>query len=193
LKVIGFNGSPHKKGNTFLAIGQVFEQLEAQGIETEIIQIGSETIKPCDGCGVCKKTRDGFCVIDEDNVNQYLKKAYDAEGLVIGSPVYFGSVTPTIKALLDRMGYCARAGGYLLKRKVCAAVAVVRRQGAVDTLNQINNMYMLNQAILPASVYWNFAIGRVPGEVKNDEEGMETLKILGQNMAWVLKKIKESS
>ncbi|MGM0366369.1 MAG: flavodoxin family protein [Actinomycetota bacterium] len=190
MKVIGFNGSPHKKGNTFLAIRQVFEQLEAQGIKTEIIQVGSEEVKPCDGCGACKETRDGFCIIDDDEINQYMKKAYDADGMVIGSPVYFGSVTPKVKALVDRMGYCARAGGYLLKRKVCTAVAAVRRQGAVDTLNQINNMYMLNQVILPSSVYWNFAIGRTPGEIEKDEEGIKTLKILGENMAWLLKKIK---
>jgi len=189
LKVIGFNGSPHKKGNTFLAIRQVFGQLEAQGIETEMISIGSEEVRPCDGCGECKETRDGFCIIDDDDVNIYMKKAYDADGMVIGTPVYFGSVTPKVKALVDRMGYCSRAGGYLLKRKVCVAVAAVRRQGAVDALNQINNMFMLNQCVLPSSVYWNFGIGRIPGEIKNDVEGMETLKILGENMAWLIKKI----
>ncbi len=190
MKTIGFNGSPHKKGNTFLALRQVFEQLESRGVETEIMHIGSQSIQPCDGCGKCKKTKDGLCAID-DGLNVYMQKAYAAQGVVIGSPVYFGSVTPPTKALLDRLGYCARAGGYLLKHKVCAAVAAVRRQGAVDTLNQIQYMFMLNQAILPSSVYWNFAVGRNPGEVKNDEEGMEALKILGQNMAWLLKKIKD--
>ncbi|MCG9478966.1 MAG: flavodoxin family protein [Actinomycetia bacterium] len=191
MKVIGFNTSPHKKGNTFIAMETVFEQLEKENITTELIQIGSETILPCDGCGVCKKTQDGFCVIDEDNMNSYLSKAYGSQGILIGSPVYFGSVTPVAKALVDRMGYCARAGGYRLKRKVCAAVAAVRRQGAVDTLNQINNMYMLNQTILPSSIYWNFGLGSKPGQIREDEEGMKTFRILGENMAWLLKKVND--
>ncbi|MDD3775983.1 MAG: flavodoxin family protein [Actinomycetota bacterium] len=189
MKVIGFNCSPHKKGNTFIAMQTVLEQLEAEGINTNIIQIGSEQISSCDGCGVCKKTKDGFCVIDKDNMNQYLKLAYQSQGILIGSPVYFGSVTPTAKALVDRMGYCARAGGFLLKRKVCAAVAAVRRQGAVDTINQVNNMFMLNQTIIPSSIYWNFAIGAKPGQVREDQEGMDTLKVLGENMAWLLQKV----
>lgn len=141
MKVVGFNGSPRKKGNTFIAIQTVFGHLQKEGIETELIHIGENPAYGCTDCGICKKTKDGFCSIDSDDLNKHLKKLYSAEGIIIGSPVYFGSITPPAKAFIDRVGYCARAGGSLLKRKVCASVAAVRRHGAVDTLNQINNMF----------------------------------------------------
>ena len=119
-----------------------------------------------------------------------LEKIYDAQGLIIASPVYFGSLTPEVKAFIDRAGYCSRAGGgNLLKRKVCAPIAVVRRQGAGPTLEQITNLFALSEAIVPYSTYWNMAIGREPGEIKNDSEGVATLKNLGENMAWLLKKL----
>lgn len=189
MKVIGVNGSPRKKGNTVIAIQTVFNELQKEGIETELIHIGENPVSGCTDCGICKETKDGFCSIDSDGFNGYLKKIYSAEGLIIGSPVYFGSVTPQVKAFIDRAGYSARAGGFLLKRKVCASVAAVRRQGAVDTLNQINNLFILNQAIMPFSSYWNFGIGREKGEIRDDEEGMKTFKVLGENMAWLLKKV----
>ena len=191
MKVIGFNGSSRKNGNTATAIKAVFAELEKEGIETEMVQVGGKNIKGCNACGRCKDNGDGFCVIDDDIANDCLKKMYESDGVIVGSPVYFGSVTPETKALIDRAGYCARAGGYLLKRKVCAAVAAARRQGAVSVFNQINNLFVLNQAIIPCSIYWNMGIGKGIGEIKNDEEGMKTFKILGENMAWLLKKIKK--
>jgi len=189
MKVVAFNGSPRKNGNTSIAIGAVLAELEKEGIKTEIVQVGGKDIKACNGCGKCKDTKDGFCVIDKDILNDCLKKMYEADGIIVGSPVYFGSVTPETKALIDRAGYCARAGGYLLKRKVCAGVAVARRQGAVSVVNQINNLFVLNQAILPSSIYWNMGIGKGIGEIRNDEEGMKTFKVLGENMAWLLQKL----
>jgi len=141
-----------------------------------MVQVGGKNIKGCNACGKCKKTGDGFCVIDDDIVNDCLSKMYESDGIIVGSPVYFGSVTPEAKALIDRAGYCARAGGYLLKRKVCTAVAAARRQGAVSVFNQINNLFVLNQAIIPCSIYWNMG---------------KTFKILGENMAWLLKKLKK--
>ncbi len=189
MKVVGFNGSPREKGNTSIAIQTVFDQLQKEGIETELIHIGENPAYGCTDCGICKKTKDGFCSIDSDGLNENLKKMYSAAGIIIGSPVYFGSVTPATKAFIDRVGYCVMAGGSKLKRKVCASVAAVRRQGAVDTLNQINNMFFLNQAIMPFSSYWNFGFGRGKGEIKGDDEGMKTFKVLGENMAWLLKKV----
>lgn len=189
MKVTGFNGSPRKNGNTSIAIKTVFAVLEKEGIETELVQVGGKNIKGCNGCGKCKETKDGFCVIDSDILNSCLEKMYKSSGIIIGSPVYFGSVTPETKALIDRAGYCARTGGFLLKRKVCAAVVAVRRQGAVLVFNQINNLFVLNQAIIPCSIYWNMGMGRNIGEIKNDDEGMKTFKILGENMAWLLKKL----
>jgi len=192
MKVVGFNGSPRKKGNTATAIKTVFAGLEKEGIETELVQVGGKNIKGCNACGKCKDKGDGFCVIDNDIANECIEKMYNANGVIIGSPVYFGSVTPETKVLVDRAGYCARAGGYLLKRKVCAAIAVARRQGAVSVFNQINNLFVLNQAIIPCSIYWNMGIGKDIGDIENDEEGMKTFKILGENMAWLLKKIKKN-
>ena len=189
MKVVGFNGSPRRKGNTFIAIGKVFEVLEREGIETENIHIAGEPIQGCDACGACQKTKDGLCKIDTDIINRCLKKMYECEGIIIGSPVYFGSVTPQVKSLIDRCGYAARAGGNLLKRKVGAGVIAVRRQGAVETLHQINNLFLLNQVIIPGSTYWNMGIGREKGEILKDKEGMDTFRVLGENMAWLLKKI----
>ena len=189
MKVVGFNGSPRKDGNTFIAIRKVFEVLEKEGIETELIHIAGNSIHGCDACGACKKTKDGLCKIDTDIINKCLEKMYECEGIIIGSPVYFGSVTPQVKSLIDRGGYAARAGGHLLKRKVGAGVIAVRRQGAVETLHQINNLFMLNQVVIPGSIYWNMGIGREKGDILEDKEGMETFSILGENMAWLLKKI----
>lgn len=189
MKVVGFNGSPRKDGNTSIAIKAVFNELEKEGIETELVHIGQNPVYGCTDCEACKKNKDGFCIIDSDIVNECLKKMYESDGIIIGSPVYFGSVTPQIKAFIDRAGYCAGTGGNLLKRKVCAGVVAVRRQGAVQTLNQINNLFFLSQTIIPTSIYWNMGIGEEKGEIKKDEEGMRTFKILGENMAWLLKKI----
>lgn len=190
MKVVAFNGSPREKGNTSIAIQTVFAELGKEGIEIELVQIGGNNIRGCNACSKCKKTADGFCAINDDIVNECLKKMYASDGIIIGSPVYFGSVTTETKALIDRSGLCARAGGYLLKRKVCAAVVVARRQGAVSVFNQINNLFISNQAIIPCSIYWNMGIGKNIGEVENDEEGMKTFKVLGENMAWLLKKLK---
>ncbi|MBN2073863.1 MAG: flavodoxin family protein [Actinobacteria bacterium] len=189
MKVVGFNGSPRKDGNTSIAIKTVFEVLEKEGLETEIINIARDPIGGCDACGICKKVKDGFCKIDSDIINYCLKKMYECEGIIIGSPVYFGSVTPQVKALIDRSGYCSRAGGYMLKRKVCAGVIAVRRQGAVETLHQINNLFLINQAIIPGSIYWNMGIGREKGDILKDGEGMDTFRNLEENMAWLIKKI----
>jgi len=189
MKVVGFNGSPRKDGNTYLAIKTVFEVLESQGIETELIHIAGEPVYGCNACGACKKTGDGLCIIDSDILNECQKKMYESQGIIIGSPVYFGSVTPQVKALIDRSGYAARAGGYRLKGKVGAGVIAVRRQGAVETLHQINNLFLLNQVVIPGSIYWNMGIGRQKGEILDDKEGMDTFRNLGENMAWLLKKI----
>lgn len=191
MKVIGFNGSPRKEGNTSIAIKTVFKALEDEGIETEMVHIAEKPVYGCRACGTCKKTGDGFCIIDSDILNDCVKKMYESDGIIIGSPVYFGSVTPQVKSLIDRSGYCSRAGGFLLKRKVGAGVIAVRRQGAVETLHQINNLFLINQAIIPCSIYWNMGIGREKGEILNDKEGMDTFRVLGENMAWLLKKLKK--
>jgi multimeric flavodoxin WrbA len=194
MKVVAFNGSPRKKGNTYQAIGMVMEVLENEGIDTEIVQVGGMSIGPCKACGLCRKEKDGFCHgykrDEKDILNDCMKKMYEAQGVIIGSPVYFGSVTAEIKALIDRSGYSSRGGdGTLLRRKVCAGIAVLRRQGAAATLEQINNLFLLGEGIVCYSSYWNMAFGKGIGEIADDDEGVKTLKKLGENMAWLLKKL----
>ena len=190
MKVIAFNGSPKKNGNTAKAFGVIFEALNKEGIETELVQVGSSDIKPCTACFKCKEKKDGFCYGTENDIlNECLKKMYGSDGIIIGSPVYFGSLTPETKALIDRAGYCSRNGGFLLKRKVCAGIAIARRQGAGSVVNQIHNLFAVNQCIIPCSTYWNIALSGASGDINNDEEGINTFRTLGENMAWLIKKI----
>jgi len=194
MKVVAFNGSPRKKGNTFAAMSLVLEEISKQGIETEIVQVGGMKINPCKACGKCRQKKDGFCYgyenDSEDILNGCIKKMIEADGIIIGSPVYFGSLTPETKALIDRSGYSARgAGNTMLRRKVCAPIAVVRRQGAAAVLEQITSLFALSEAIVPYSTYWNMSICREIDELANDEEGVNTFRRLGENMAWLLHKI----
>ena len=188
MKVVAFNGSPRRKGNTKILIDTLFSVLEKEGIETEMIQLGNKLVHGCTACGKCKEIQNGQCHIKNDHLNYCIEKMIEADGIIIGSPVYFADVTTEVKALIDVVGYVVRANGHLLKRKVGAGVVAVRRGGALPTYNTMNNFFLINQMIVPGSSYWNFAFGRNPGEVLNDEEGMETMKTLGENMAWLLKK-----
>lgn len=189
MKIVAFNGSPRKNGNTFLLINEVFKELEKEGIETELIQIGNKTVHGCTACKICQEKKDGRCHIKNDLLNLCIEKMVEADGLIIGSPVYFADITPETKALIDVAGYVTRASGHLLKRKIGAAVIAVRRGGALHAFETINNFFLINQVIVPGSSYWNFAFGREPGDVLNDEEGINTMRTLGQNMAWLLKKM----
>lgn len=191
MKVVAFNGSPRRKGNTEILIGEVFKILNAKGIETEMIQLGNKLVHGCTACGLCKEIQNGKCHIKNDHLNFCIEKMVEADGIIIGSPVYFADVTTEVKALIDVAGYVTRANGFTLKRKVGAGVIAVRRGGALHTFETINNFFLINQMIVPGSSYWNFAFGRNPGEVANDEEGMQTIKTLGENMAWLLKKIND--
>lgn len=189
MKVVAFNGSPRKDGNTSLLINEVFKELEKEGIETEAIQIGNKQVHGCTGCAKCKEAKDGRCHIKNDLLNLCIGKMVEADGVIIGSPVYFADVSSEVKALIDVAGYATRAGGHLLKRKAGAAVIAARRGGALHAFETINNFFLINQMIVPGSSYWNFAFGANPGDVSNDEEGIKTMKDLGQNMAWLMKKI----
>ena len=190
MKVVAFNGSGRKDGNTALLIRRVLSVLEAEGIETELIQLAGEQIRGCNACRTCFSTKNNRCVIEDDNVNVYIQKMVDADGVILGSPVYFSMMSPELKALIDRAGYVALANDYLFKRKVGAAVVAVRRAGAVPTFDAINHFFLISQMIIPASSYWNVGLGRKKGDVENDDEGMQTMEILGKNMAWLIKKLK---
>jgi len=188
MKVVAFNGSPRREGNTSLLIEEVFKVLESHGIETEMIQLGNKPVHGCTACMKCREIQDGKCHIKNDHLNFCIGKMNEADGIIIGSPVYFADVTPEIKALIDVAGYVTRSNNHILKRKVGAAVIAVRRGGALHAFETINNFFLINQMIVPGSSYWNFAFGRNPGEVLTDAEGMQTIKTLAENMAWLMKK-----
>jgi len=189
MKVAAFNGSPRRNGNTAILINEVFKTLENEGIETEMVQLGNKPVHGCTACGKCKEIKDATCHIKNDHLNYCIEKMIEADGIIIGSPVYFADVTPEVKALIDVAGYVTRANGHLLKRKVGAGVIAVRRGGALHTFESINNFFLINQMIVPGSSYWNFAFGRNEGDVLNDEEGIQTIRTLAENMAWLLKKL----
>lgn len=189
MHVVAFNGSPRKNGNTRLLLGLVCEALEAEGLTTEIVQLGGENIHGCRACYACFKTQNGKCAFDKDVLNGCVEKMLAADGILIGSPTYYANVNAEVKALIDRAGLVCAAGGTLLKRKVGAAVVAVRRAGALPTFDALNHWFHLQQMIVPGASYWNLGIGRQPGEVEQDEEGLRNMQVLGENMAWLLKKI----
>jgi multimeric flavodoxin WrbA len=189
MKVIAFNGSPRKEGNTFAILNMVLDEIKGAGIETEIYSMAGKSIQGCIACYQCMKNKNGKCAVEKDIANECIAKMREADGILLGSPTYFSDVTAGMKALIERAGLVARANDYFLKRKVGAGVVAVRRAGAIPAFNSLNLFLFYNQMILPGSSYWHMAIGRDPGEVKNDAEGVQTMKTLGQNMAWLLKKL----
>jgi multimeric flavodoxin WrbA len=190
LKVVAFNGSARKDGNTAILLNRVLKVLEAEGFETELVQLAGQQIRSCTGCRTCFETKNQRCIIEADNVNLYIQKMAEAEGVLLGSPTYFGMMTPEMKALIDRAGYVARAQPEILMHKVGAAVVAVRRAGGMTTFDALNHFFLINQMIVPGSSYWNIGIGNKKGDVANDEEGLQTMETLGKNMAWLVKKIK---
>lgn len=189
MKVVAFNGSARRDGNTALLLRRVCAEVENEGISTELIQLAGKKIHGCMACGKCFENKDGLCSMKEDSANEWIVKMQEAEGILLGSPTYFADVSTEMKALIDRSGFVAKANGDMLKRKVGAAVVAVRRGGAIHAFDSMNHFFLISQMIIPGSCYWNVGIGYEKGEVLKDEEGMETMKLLGQNMAWVLKKI----
>jgi multimeric flavodoxin WrbA len=190
MKVVAFNGSARKDGNTAILLKRVLQTLESEGIETELIQLAGEQIHGCTACRTCFNTKNQRCVIETDNVNAYIQKMVQADGILLGSPTYFSMMTPEMKALIDRAGFVARVQPEMFRYKVGAAVVAVRRAGGMPTFEAINNFFLINEMIIPGSSYWNIGVGHKKGEIENDAEGMKTMETLGRNMAWLLKKIK---
>jgi multimeric flavodoxin WrbA len=189
MKVIGINGSPRKSGNTAILINTVFAELEKEGIETEFIQLGGKQVHGCTACGKCGEVKNGRCQIKNDFLNEVIAKMVEADGIILGSPVYYADITTEMKALIDVSGYVTGSNGGVLRRKVGVAVIAERRGGALHAFETLNNFFLTNQMIVPGSSYWNFAIGVAPGDVLKDEEGMQTMRTLGENMAWLMKKL----
>ena len=182
MKVLLINGSPHKEGCTYTALSEVAAQLQKHEIETEIFWIGNQPIRGCIDCRSCWGK--GRCVFDDDSVNQCIQKIIQADGLVVGSPVYFGGIAGGLKCLLDRVFYDAKR---LFFYKPAAAVVTCRRGGAGNTFDQLNKYFTIKQMPVVASTYWNNVFGRVPGDADGDAEGLATMRNIGKNMAWLLR------
>lgn len=184
MKVLLINGSPHEKGCTFTALSEVAKTLNAEGIETQIFHIGSDPVRGCTGCGGCSKL--GKCVFGDDIANEMLAIMQAADGIVVGSPVYFAGPNGALCALLDR-AFCASAGK--LAYKPAAAVVSARRSGTTATFDRLNKYFTLSKMPVVSSQYWNGVHGSTPEDVIKDGEGMQTMRTLGRNMSWMLKQL----
>lgn len=189
MKVLAINGSARKGGNTAILLNVVLDEIRAEGIDTELFELSGKKIQGCIACYRCFKNQNKRCAVDNDVVNECIEKMLEADGILLGSPTYFSDVSASMKALIERAGMTARANADMFKRKVGAAVVAVRRAGATHVLSSINYFFLIGQMIIPGSSYWNLAIGREIGEVMNDQEGLQTMRNLGKNMAWLIKKI----
>jgi len=190
MKVVAFNGSARKDGNTALLIGHVFAELKAAGVETELVQLAGARFAGCTGCLKCAETRDNRCSgLKDDGLNECVAKMLAADGIIIGSPTYYANCSAVTQALMERAGYATRKSGNPLARKVGAAVVAVRRGGAIHAFDSINHWFLINEMVVVGSSYWNIGIGREPGDVERDDEGVATMRDLGSTMAWVLERL----
>ncbi len=189
MKVVALNGSARKDGNTAILLNLVLDELKAEGIGTELVQMAGRAPQGCLACYKCFKNKDKRCSVDKDMVNEVIGKMLEADGILLGSPTYFSDVSAGMRAFIERCGFVGRANDYMLKRKVGASVVAVRRAGAVPAFNSMNLFLHYMQTVMPGASYWSLGIGRDPGDVLNDKEGVQTMKDLGRNMAWLLKKL----
>jgi multimeric flavodoxin WrbA len=186
MKVVAVNGSARGKGNTSLLIEAVFEPLRDAGVECELIELAGKDVRGCTACGTCTAKADGKCYGRRDDANEIIERLAAADGIILGSPVYFGDVTAEIKALMDRAGYVGRSKRDMFMRKPGAAVVAVRRAGGMHAFDTLNHFFSIAEMVTVGSSYWNIGIGRERGDVEGDAEGMRTMHRLGENMAWML-------
>jgi multimeric flavodoxin WrbA len=189
MKVVAFNGSARKGGNTAILLGYVLGELAGEGIETELVELAGANIHACLACRKCSTRKDRRCSQTDDMGNVCIDKMAAADGILLGSPTYVADISPEIKALIDRACLVSGANGGMFRRKVGAAVVAVRRAGAIHAFDALNHFFLITEMIVPGSSYWNIGIGRERGDVEKDEEGIRTMKTLGRNMAWLLKKV----
>ena len=185
MKVLLINGSPKKEGCTYTALKEVADELERNGVETEIFHIGTAPVKGCMGCGYCAKTGNHQCVYTDDTVNEAILKAKDADGFVFGSPVHYAAASGAITSFLDRLFYA----GYPMAHKPGAAVVSCRRGGATAALDQLNKYFTISNMPIASSQYWNSIHGRGSGEAVGDAEGIQTMRVLARNMTFLMKSI----
>ena len=187
MKVLAINGSPNKEGNTFHALNMVGYELKNGGIDFEILHIGHKMIHGCIGCGKCSKNKDEKCSINTDDLNKWIPQIKEADGIILGSPVYYSGIAGTMKSFLDRLFYVSGSNGNLLRHKVAAALVAVRRTGGSATLDGLNHYLSYSEMIIATSNYWNVIHGANAGEVGKDAEGKQIMSVLGKNMTWLLK------
>ena len=189
MKVIAFNGSARKNGNTAILVNRVFQELQKEGIETELVQLSGEKIRGCIACYKCFENKDQRCAVKTDITNDCIEKMLQADGIILASPTYFADVSAELKALIDRAGLVAKANSDMFARKVGAAVVAVRRGGSIHAFDSMNHFFLISGMVIPGSCYWNMSFGLDKGDVEKDDEGRRTMQTLGQNMVWLLKKI----
>ena len=186
MKALAINGSPRKDGNTAFALQQIGGSLKEEGIDFEIVHIGHKAIHGCIGCGKCIANANDKCASFDDEVNKVLPLMCDADALLLGSPVYYSGIAGTMKCFLDRAFFVASVNNRF-RHKIGAAVTAARRSGGMPTFNSLNHYFLISEMIVPGSSYWNVIHGREPGEASQDHEGIHIMKVLGKNIAWLLK------
>ncbi len=191
MKVLAINGSPRKGGNTETLLRKAMEPIAEAGYGTEFLQVGGALIRGCTACGACGRMKNRQCVMDDDLFNLVFMKMIDADAILIGSPTYFANMTAETAALISRAGYVALANGGLLRRKIGAAVVAKRRGGAVNVLDGINHLFLINQMIVPGSTYWNMGLGSARLDVLDDEEGLKNMRDLGEQIVWLFRMMEQ--
>ena len=187
MKALAINGSPHKDGNTAFALQQIGDSLKEEGIDFEMAHIGHKAVHGCIACNKCAHSANGKCASFDDAVNEVLPLMRDADALLLGAPVYYAGIAGTMKCFLDRSFFVASANGGLFRHKLGAAVAAVRRSGGMTSFDTINHYFLISEMIIAGSSYWNIIHGRKIGEAAQDQEGIQTMRTLGKNIAWILK------
>lgn len=190
MKVLAINGSARLNGNTAIMLNTALQSIAEEGLGTELVQLGPKGLQGCIACYKCFDNKDRRCAV-KDEMNGYIEKMLGADGILLGSPTYFADLTTNMKSLIDRAGMVARANGDMFRRKAGAAVVTARRGGSIHTFDSINHFFFISQMVVPGSSYWNMGFGREPGQVNGDDEGLATMRTLGANMAWLLKRIAE--
>jgi len=191
MKVVAINGSARRGGNTAILLRYVLGELEQEGIETELVEMSGAVVHGCLACRKCSTRKDRRCSQKDDMGNVFIEKMDQADGILLGSPTYVTDISSEMKALIDRAALVGRANGGMFRRKAGAGVVAVRRAGAIHAFDTLNHFFFISEIIVPGSSYWNIGIGRDPGDVEKDEEGIATMKTLGRNMAWLLKKLNQ--
>ena len=191
MKVVAFCGSARKDGNTATLLKTALAELAKAGVDTELVELAGKPVPGCIACYKCFERKDGRCAVDNDIINDCIAKMREADGIILGSPTYFADLSASMKALIERCGMVSRANGDMFKRKLGASVVAVRRAGASHVFSSLNFFFLIGQMIIVGSSYWNIGIGRAPGEVLSDEEGLKTMRDLGTNMAWALERLRD--